>query len=362
VDNHRLNVLLIEDDEDDYILVRSLLAEVSSPTRYKLDWVDSYEAAMQEIQMDRHDVYLLDYRLGERNGLELLHEAAERGCKAPVIFLTGQGDYLVDMEAMKTGAADYLVKGQINGPLLERSIRYAIEHKRAEEALRLSERQLKFLSSQLLTVQENERKRIAAELHDNLGQILTAIKFGVENTLNQMDRNSPGSKPLESLIPTIQNAIEEVRRIYTHLRPSILDDLGIVATIGWFCREYRNIHPNIEVIKEIGMDEEDVPSPLKIVIYRIIQEAMTNVAKHSSANCVELSLFETEAGLELTINDNGIGFDIQGALNGPSTIRGLGLASMKERAELSGGNMEIRSRKGKGTAIRILWPPRSSMI
>lgn len=359
VDDHRLKVLLIEDDEDDYILVRGLLSEVSSPTRYKLDWVDNYETALRELQMDRHDVYLLDYRLGERNGLELLHEAAERGCKAPVIFLTGQGDYLVDMEAMKTGAADFLVKGQINAPLLERSIRYAIERKKAEEALRLSERQLKFLSSQLLTVQENERKRIAAELHDNLGQILTAIKFGVENTLNQMEKDSPVARPLESLIPTIQNAIEEVRRIYTHLRPSILDDLGIVATIGWFCREYRNIHPNIEVTKEIGVDEEDVPNSLKVVIYRILQEAMNNVAKHSKADHVALSLLETDEGLEFTIRDNGIGFDLHEALDGKSSVRGLGLASMKERSELSGGSMEMRSKKGKGTTLRITWPFRS---
>ena len=123
VDNNiQLRVLLVEDDEDDYLIIRDLLSEMK---RFELEWVTDYDDAMEAIERGEHDVCLLDYRLGERNGLELLHEASERGYKVPIILLTGQGDREVDLEAMQAGAAGYLAKGQIDTPLLERSIRYA---------------------------------------------------------------------------------------------------------------------------------------------------------------------------------------------------------------------------------------------
>jgi len=131
-------ILLIEDDEDDYIIVRNILSKITRP-RYHLDWKATYEDALQAAEHGRYDVYLLDYRLGEHDGLEFLQEMNRRGCRMPIILLTGQGSYDVDIEAMKSGAADYLVKSQISAPLLERSIRYAIERKRSEASLRSSE-------------------------------------------------------------------------------------------------------------------------------------------------------------------------------------------------------------------------------
>ena len=137
MDKPLLRILLIDDDEDDYILVRSFLSDISY-SRYDLEWVSSYDAAKEILNRFEHDVYLLDYRLGDRNGLDLLHEMAEAGRDAPVIFLTGFGDYRVDIEAMRAGAADYLVKGQIDARVLERSIRYAVERKNAERQLEQS--------------------------------------------------------------------------------------------------------------------------------------------------------------------------------------------------------------------------------
>ena len=139
MDNARIRVLLIEDDEDDYILVRNMLLKATS-TKYDLEWVPTYDAALEAIDTGCHDVYLLDYYLGERNGLELLREIGSRGITAPVILLTGQGDYEIDVEAMRLGASDYLVKGQLNSSLLERSIRYAITQKMTEEKLRQSQK------------------------------------------------------------------------------------------------------------------------------------------------------------------------------------------------------------------------------
>ncbi len=128
----------MDDDEDDYIITRDLLSEIKGK-RFELEWVVTYEAALEAIGGHQHDVYLIDYRLGEHDGLELLRRALRNGCQAPLILLTGQGDHEIDLEAMKAGAADYLIKGQLEASILERSIRYAIQHARTLEALRKSE-------------------------------------------------------------------------------------------------------------------------------------------------------------------------------------------------------------------------------
>ena len=138
MESQPVRLLLVDDDEDDYIVTRALLLEIEGG-KFELDWVPTYEGALQKIQLRRHDLYLLDYHLGPRNGLELLREALQNGCEAPMILLTGNADHEVDLQAMKAGAADYLVKSRIDGPLLERSIRYALQQKQVQEALRESE-------------------------------------------------------------------------------------------------------------------------------------------------------------------------------------------------------------------------------
>ena len=135
MDNSPVRVLLIDDDEDDYVLIRDWFSEIPGAF-FELEWVASYDAALTAFAHNQHDIYLLDYRLGERNGLELLCEAIANGCYNPIILLTGQGDNEIDVEAIKAGAADYLEKGQISSAILWRSIRYAIERKRAEQKIR----------------------------------------------------------------------------------------------------------------------------------------------------------------------------------------------------------------------------------
>lgn len=232
------------------------------------------------------------------------------------------------------------------------------ERKQNEEALRKSEEQLRFLSTQLMSAQENERKRIAQELHDDLGQILSAIKFGVEDVLHQLGEgvDTPGGKTLKALIPVVQNGVEEVRRICMDLHPSILDDLGILATISWFCREFQAIYSGIRIEKQIDVDEQEVPDLLKIVIYRVMQEALNNIGKHSEADLVHLSLRKHDSRIELTIKDNGRGFDLEVARSAERAKRGLGLASMKERVDYSGGSFSVESLPRAGTLIRASWP------
>jgi signal transduction histidine kinase len=140
------------------------------------------------------------------------------------------------------------------------------------------------------------------------------------------------------------------------LRPSVLDDLGLLATISWFCRRFRTIYPGIRVEQEISLQESEVNQLLKVVMFRVIQEAMNNIAKHSRASLVRLSLRKSDNRMELAVKDNGRGFVPETALDMESSERGLGLTSMRERVELSGGAFSIESRQGAGTAIRASWP------
>ncbi len=169
-------------------------------------------------------------------------------------------------------------------------------------------------------------------------------------------RATEKTKALEAAVTLIRGVVDEVRTIQKDLRPSLLDDLGIVATIGSFCREFQAIYADISIQKDISVEDHEVPEPGKTAIYRILQEAMNNVAKHSHAGEVRIRLGKSsEGGLEFAVEDDGLGFDpgMAHALPGGS---GVGLSSMRERAELSGGTFSILSAPGSGTIIRTLWP------
>lgn len=236
------------------------------------------------------------------------------------------------------------------------SLVYLRGRQRQVNALQESENRLRILASQLLGAQEKERKLVANELHDGIGSSLNAIKFSLENTLNRTKQDVAYSESLKRLLSITQQVIEECRRMQSNLRPSTLDDLGILPTLDWYCREFQKIYPHIRVEKEIEISEEEVPDSLKTVIYRISQEALNNIAKYSQANLVHLRLQKTNGPIELTIQDNGQGFDVNEVFSTRSTKRGLGLSSMGERAELSGGSFLIESNKGTGTVIRVSWP------
>jgi PAS domain S-box-containing protein len=228
--------------------------------------------------------------------------------------------------------------------------------KQAEEALRKSEKKLRHLSSRLLAVQEDDRTRLAREIHDKVGQTLAALKFGVESALTLAGRKETSVPCLESLVPKVQRAIDEVRRLYTDLRPTVLDDFGIIAAMSWCCRELRAHYPGIQVEERIGVEEGDVPNRLKIIIFRVMQEALNNVARHSEASSVLLSLGLVEGSVRLTVEDNGCGFDMNETASVTGRETGVGLASTRERVEISGGFFEVASAPGQGTTLRASWP------
>lgn len=237
-----------------------------------------------------------------------------------------------------------------------------IARKQAEERLAHSENELRHLSAQLIRAQEDERKRVAQELHDGIGQSISAIKFKIETCMKQIRGNSDQGTiaQLETLLPMVQNTVEEVQRIAVDLRPFIIDDLGLVATLRWFLRQFQTTYSNIRLDNRIGLEEEEIPEALKIVIFRIAQEALNNVARHSRAKRVHVALRKRKDLIELLIKDNGVGIDGDSSASQSNLSKGFGLAGMRERAELSGGSFRLDTGPNAGTSIRASWSLKTS--
>jgi PAS domain S-box-containing protein len=229
--------------------------------------------------------------------------------------------------------------------------------KEVENSLRSSERELRILSSRLLSAQDEERRRIGRDLHDVIGQSLSAIKFRLENAISDASQDLVPSRldPFKDIVPIIADAIGEIRRIEKVLWPSVLDGLGLRAAISWLCREFRDTYAHITLETEIEVDEEGMSLDVKAAVFRIIQEALNNTAKYSQADQVFVSLIGVKGGMGLAVWDTGVGFDTDRVLENP-TIRGLGLTSMKERAELTGGSLTIESAQGRGASVFVTWP------
>jgi PAS domain S-box-containing protein len=218
--------------------------------------------------------------------------------------------------------------------------------------------ELQSLARQVITAEEKERKRIAADLHDGLGQSLSALKFGVEHALCALGANAvdDAGRTLGSLLPKVKDALDELRRLAMNLRPSTLDDLGILATLSWFAREFQAIYRTIAVDLDIRVGEDDVPDELKVAMFRITQEAMNNVAKHAQATRITLRIDGVNDRLRLTVADNGVGFDPAVLAARPNIDRRRGLAGLRDRVRFSGGTLVIEAAPGAGVCLRMSWP------
>jgi PAS domain S-box-containing protein len=246
---------------------------------------------------------------------------------------------------------EYQGKQAILGNILD-----ITQRKQMEAAWQKSQKDLQLLSSRLLRAQEEERKRIARDLHDTIAQNLAAIKVLLSDQFNQMKQGESSSGVrMEKILSAVESSIQDLRRIMTDLRPSILDELGVIAAIRCHCGRFHEIHPHIRVEKKIEIKESTIPDSLKTVIFRILQEAMNNIAKHSRADRVRLFLGEKDGKIAMVIEDNGRGFDVNKAFAPKGSGKGLGILGMKERTELSNGSFMIESRKGSGTIIRLSW-------
>ena len=205
-------------------------------------------------------------------------------------------------------------------------------------------------------LQEKIRKNIALDLHDSVGQSLSSIKFSIEALIKSGEIN-PKSKlesGLKDVIKMIQTTADEVRRISLELRPKMLDDIGLQATIEWLLKEFGKGHPEVAINCDIDIDEKRIDVELKVTIFRILQECINNVAKHSRATQVFVLLNQKHYGIELDVRDNGEGFPVKDG-KCAAVSKGLGIPGIKERVELSGGQLEIHSSKNLGTQIRVVW-------
>lgn len=211
--------------------------------------------------------------------------------------------------------------------------------------------ELRKLSQRLLHTREEERFRLAAELHDDIGATVSVIKLGIERALHMLARQgqSPEAQaPLKEAIDLIRGMARQLRRIQYDLRPAHLD-VGFLPSLHWFCEDWLLANPRIALSLRLDIGEEDIPVPLRIVLFRLVQEGLNNVARHSQASQAEISISRTEEELCMSLADNGCGFV-------PSDGGGgNGLRNMRERVELSGGAFRIESGPGRGTRILAVW-------
>lgn len=231
------------------------------------------------------------------------------------------------------------------------------ERRTIEDQLIRSQKTLKLLSRHTLETLENDRRKMAKELHDGIGASLSAIKFIMEEQQAQIEKseaNLPVS--LKRIIAHLTDTIKETKSISARLRPSTLDDLGLSATLSWYCREFAAYQDGIKIEHRIDVDEEQIPEDYKIAIYRIVQEAMNNAAKHAEPSLIRIVIDIQDEHIRLVVQDNGIGFNIQKAGSSDDPMSGYGLQSMRERTEISGGIFEIDSQLGLGTRVKILLP------
>jgi signal transduction histidine kinase len=206
-------------------------------------------------------------------------------------------------------------------------------------------------------MEEREAGRIARQLHHDLRQVLSGIESDLENSVRQIQGKQikTGLESLRALIPKIQYSIDELLRLGAHIFPPTLEDIGVLATISWFCREFQETYSGIQIEKRIDIQENEIPFFLKVMIYKTVRDALANIATHSKADLVRLSLQKKNERIKLTIRDNRKGFDVGEILKKETQQETLGLSSLRERVKLSGGAFRIRSARGKGTTIRTSW-------
>ncbi|HAY22359.1 MAG TPA: hypothetical protein DCY27_09365, partial [Desulfobacterales bacterium] len=236
-------------------------------------------------------------------------------------------------------------------------IRDISERKLKEKILQESEQQLRFFSSQLLIVQENERRRISKELHDELGPALMILKFHLSSIESRLPKNKKSLRNEFEILPQyLDDIIENVRRLSWNLNPSVLEQFGLATAIKNLLEDFGKHYaiqwepPQVEAINDL------FPPLSQSNIYRIFQEALTNIGRHAQATHISVGIEKQDGYVIFTLEDNGSGFDPQAARNCDNRQRGIGLAAMQERARMAGGRLEIRSQPGSGTHLTLTIP------
>lgn len=399
-----LRVLLVEDNEHDRIAFSRALTR--SEANFFIESHERGEDAAVRLAENADDVHVVvvDYNLPGINGLglfEKLRKSARGTILPPFLMLTGAGSEDLAVRAIKAGFYDYLVKDPEDRyftllptllaavysrhenykaflmaqqklaqshQLLEDTVAErtrdlkqtvealqgeVVERRNAEKALRASRRRLRELAARAMEAQENERQAIAQELHDGVAASLTGIKMSLEIRIQRMgDPPVDRGMTLETIVEQLKGIVSEVSHISARLRPESLDSVGLLGLLRNTARAFQNQYEGVQVRFHADVEEADVPEPLKVVLYRITQEAVNNALRHGKASEVAVGLHWKAEVLALSIADNGKGFDkgkVVSRCGGPG---GYGLKSMRDRAEINRGAFFVRSAPGEGTEIR----------
>ncbi|HVB75402.1 MAG TPA: sensor histidine kinase [Ktedonobacteraceae bacterium] len=209
-------------------------------------------------------------------------------------------------------------------------------------------------ASQIINAQEQERQRIARELHDETSQVLTSLLISLA-VLEESFQSQEARERIADTRALAHSTLRAIRNLSIDLRPSALDDLGLLPALRWYVKEYQK-KCSIDVDFLSSGLKERLPAEMETALYRIVQESLTNTARHSDAKKVSITLRETEDAVKATIKDDGCGFDYDALLKNPGQERGLGLAGMHERAVLLNGTLHIFSEPGKGTTVKVDMP------
>ena len=349
---------MLEDDASDAELTRFALRK--GALNFSMARVETRDEYIRELDEHPPELILSDYSLPGFNGHDALAIAQEKCPETPFIFVTGTMGEEVAIETLKSGATDYVLKTRlsrlmpaVNRALIEAQAR--VQHRRAQEQLRESHEQLRALSVYLQSVREEERTRIAREVHDELGQALTSCKLDLSWIASKLPRElKPLLEKTKALTAHIDATIQLVRRISTELRPGVLDHLGLVAALEWQANEFQT-RTGIKCDVQASLIEPLLHQELNTAFFRIFQETLTNIIRHAGATQVGVNLKESDAQVTLEVKDNGRGISNADISN----TKSMGLLGMRERAGLLGGTFKIMSLpRGKGTKVTVCIPLR----
>ncbi len=365
-----LRILLIEDDEDDYLLTRSFLSQVEGSS-HELDWVSTYEEGLEDLRAGRHDLYLLDYRLGNRTGLDLLREVGERSPRAPIIFLTGQGDRQVDLEAMRAGAVDYLSKNRLDASRLERSIRYAWEHFQNSEALRAALEAAEAARKQMQEANMAKGRFLATMSHEfrtPLHSILGFSELLLEDAPTAEDREyaqniQQSGRHLLNLVNDLLD-LSRIQAGHLELDRSIVN-LGLAVNSACDCLQ--------ALARARGVGLEVPPTSLgelwvdPVRLHQILLNLLSNAVKFTPpGGTVRVEVTREPRAVRIAVHDTGVGISpedqariFQPYVRAGTRLEpgaGLGLAIVRLLVEAHGGSVEVESEPGKGSCFSVVLP------
>ncbi len=338
--------------EDELVVARDIEQQLTELGYHPVGCIDRGEQAVDLVAMLRPDLVLMDIQLaGNMDGITAA-QLIRTQFALPVVFLTAFTADDVLARAKLTEPFGYILK-----PFSERELRtvlaMALYKHQAEARLQNTTRQLKALSRRVLLAQEQERRRIAIELHDELGQSLTAIKINLQLS-ERFKGQVPTSLNLDS-IRIVEDTLQQVRNLATGLRPSMLDDLGLVPALQWLSDQAAQ-RSGFTVSFQYQDMGGRVASDIETVCFRIVQEALTNIARHALASEVTIRLSREDGELHLSVSDDGQGFDLTAMTERAVAGGSLGVLGMQERATLVGGQLDIDSAPGRGSTVHFKCP------